>query len=168
MSPQASSIAWRRGMNWGGWRSYTFQPKMTLLGLEMENMVAGWVSTCRWSINQLWTKAAWNPIETYVVPDDNKPGLLWPFPLVVGNEDIMQGVKKGDHVGGILRTKSGMMMDTVLTNGCTHCDFATTLSRDIDYSAVSYEVSSPASGLGKSRPHQCRRNHDALQQYLVP
>ena len=87
-------------------------------------------------------------METYVVPDDNKPGLLWPIPLVIGNENFMQGVNEGDNVGSIVRTKSGMMMDTVLTNGCTHCDVATTLFRDIDNDAVSYEVSSPASCFG--------------------
>ena len=61
----------------------------------------------------------------------------------------MQGVKEGDNVGSIIRTKSGMLMkDTVLTNGCTHCDVTTTLSRDVDDGAVSYEVSSPASCFG--------------------
>ena len=65
-------------------------------------------------------------VEIYIVPDGNKPGLLWPIPLVIGNEDIRQGVKEGDNVGSIVRTKSGMMMkDTILTNGCTHCDVAT-------------------------------------------
>lgn len=54
----------------------------------------------------------------------------WFIPGVTRNEHIMQSKKEGDNVGSIVRTKSGMMMkDTILTNGCTHCDVATTLFR---------------------------------------
>ena len=60
----------------------------------------------------------------------------------------MHSVKDGNNVGSIVRTKSGRKMKvTILTNGCTHCDVATTLSRDIDDGTVSYKVSSSASWL---------------------
>ena len=101
--------------------------KLTLLlGLEKENMMAGWASKLA---DGQWTSCGpeqpsgnlrcprWQQTRTALAHS----GPFWPILLVIGNEDIMQGVKEGDNVGSIVRTKSGMMMkDTLLTNGCTH------------------------------------------------
>lgn len=41
----------------------------------------------------------------------------------------------------VVGTKSGMMMnDTILANGCTHCDVATMLPIDMDNNKVSHDV----------------------------
>lgn len=80
-------------------------------------MVAGWASKVT---DGHWTN--WGP-------EQSGGNLRCPRCQGIG---IVQGIKKSDNVGSAVMTKSGMMMDTIVTNGCTHCDVSTTLSRDFD------------------------------------
>lgn len=87
-----------------------------------------------------------SPVETYLVPNDNVPELLWAIYLIWWNECVVQGVQECDQMGGVVGAKGSMVMDdAVVGNRCTHCDVPSALARDLNNGTLADDIPSPLS-----------------------
>ena len=96
-----------------------------------------------------------SPMETDIIPDDNKLGLLWP----IMNYCFMKCVQKVNNEGCVVGTEDGVVMqDSLYTDGCTQGDISSTLTRDMHYGPLPNNVSAPTSGFRQVEPSLIYKN----------
>lgn len=100
-----------------------------------------------------------SPVETYVVPDNNVPGLLCVIYLVWWNEDVVECVQECEETGSVVGAKDGMVMEyPVVVDGSTQSNIPSTLARDIDDGTLADDISAPAPSFGQVETHLINEN----------